>query len=96
MARLINADALKDKKIPVCTYDKENGIQSCDIVFVRHIDEAPTVDAAEVVLCKDCKHYGWEREPYRRGTHRFCRLHKGLVVVYRDTFCSYGERKDNG
>ena len=60
------------------------------------IDAQPTVDAVEVVRCKDCKHYGWEQEPCHGRTQRFCRLHKGLVVVYRDTFCSYGERKDNG
>ena len=57
--------------------------------------DAPTVDAVEVVRCKDCKHYGWEQEPCHGSTQRFCRLHKGLVVVDRDTFCSYGERKDN-
>ena len=59
------------------------------------LDKAPTVDAVEVVRCKDCKHYGWEQEPCHGRTQRFCNLNKGLVVVYRDTFCSYGERKDN-
>lgn len=53
----------------------------------------PTVDAVEVVRCKECKHYGWEQEPCHGKTWRFCRLHKGLVVVNRDTFCSYGERR---
>ena len=51
------------------------------------------VDAVEVVRCKDCKHYGWEQEPCHGRTQRFCKLHKGLVVVDRDTFCSYGERR---
>ena len=46
-----------------------------------------------VVRCKDCKHYGWEQEPCHGRTQRFCKLHKGLVVVYKDTFCSYGERR---
>ena len=45
------------------------------------------------VRCKDCKHYGWEQEPCHGRTQRFCKLHKGLVVVDKDTFCPYGERR---
>ena len=51
------------------------------------------IDAVPVVRCKDCKHYGWEQEPCHGKTQRFCKLHKGLVVMDRDTFCSYGERR---
>jgi hypothetical protein len=53
-------------------------------------------DVAPVVLCKYCKHYGCERTSHIGRTKQFCKLHKGLVVVNRDTFCSYGERKENG
>ena len=45
------------------------------------------------VRCKDCKHCGLEQEPCHGRTQRFCKLHKVLVVVGRDTFCSYGERR---
>ena len=92
MARLIDADALKEKKIPVCTYEKENGIQSFDIVFVRHIDEAPTVGAVEVVRCKDCTFcvFNSSNETFK------CRSMNGMYrTVVPDDFCSYGERKDN-
>ena len=53
--------------------------------------EAPTVDAVEVVRCRDCKH---------RGTD-YCIFHiKGepadeeLLRKLDNDFCSYGERKD--
>ena len=57
------------------------------------VEAAPTVDAVPVVRCKDCKHYGWEQESCHGRTQHFCKLHKGLVVVGKDTFCSYGERR---
>lgn len=54
--------------------------------------EAPTVDAVEVVRCRDCKH---------RGTD-YCIFHiKGepadeeLLRKLDNDFCSYGERKDD-
>ena len=51
-------------------------------------------EAVEVVRCKDCKHYGCEQEPSHGTVYHFCKRHKGLVVVRRDTYCSYGERKN--
>ena len=61
-------------------------------IALQIIENAPTVDAVEVVRCKNCKHYGWEQELRHGRTQRFCRLHKGLVCVTKDSFCSYGER----
>ncbi len=45
---------------------------------------------AELVRCVDCN--------YRRGDFFggfCCSLHKGLAMVTDESFCSYGERKDN-
>ena len=54
-----------------------------------------SVDAVEVVRCKDCKHY----KPQNQGTHRACTTPYCMRVVAAkvsaDDFCSYGERKDN-
>ena len=54
------------------------------------MENAPTVDAVEVVRCRDCKH--WHKEtlfcdymPYVEAQDR--------VNWYADDFCSYGERK---
>ena len=51
--------------------------------------EAPTVDAVEVVRCRDCKYH--EDTSITEYEH-CCLLSK--TVRYND-FCSYGERKDD-
>jgi hypothetical protein len=48
-------------------------------------------EMAEVVRCKDCKHY--------REGFCFCKnwwKDDGFTEVGETDFCSYGERKDNG
>jgi hypothetical protein len=66
--------------------------------------DAPTVDAVEVVRCKDCKHTrkknGHEQFMYNENV---CICTKediwGITQnepVWDDGFCSFGERKDNG
>ena len=59
------------------------------------IDDAPTVDAVEVVRCKDCKYIrpmidvvSGEEDGY------YCALNLGEVGF--NDFCSFGERNDNG
>ena len=48
-----------------------------------------TVDAVEVVRCKDCKHY------FHYGDEVYgCRTY-GMLKTNPDSFCSYGERKYN-
>ena len=51
------------------------------------IAELPSVDAVEVVRCKDCKHYS-RNEMFGVG---YCYGAEKKL----DDFCSYGERKDN-
>ena len=84
--RLIDANDLKQKAVP---HYFDN---CCYAVSVKDIDDAPTVDAVEVVRCKDCKYYeiGKDYLPY-------CNHCDGGIADYprKDDFCSYGERKDN-
>ena len=47
------------------------------------IDEQPTVDAVEVVRCKDCVSYG--------GTGWCC---EHDTCMEENDFCSYGERRE--
>ena len=54
----------------------------------RILQEAPTVDAVEVVRCRDCKWLYGVMDNY------CCINHKGLVEICENSFCSYGERKD--
>ena len=66
-------------------------------------DNAPAVDAVEIVRCKDCK--WWERyEDFNSG---YCHAAKHwhvssnweitIIRTYKeDFFCAYGERKADG
>ena len=68
-----------------------------DDIF-QALKDAPTVDAVEVVRCKDCK---WYKEGELLAPNKFCfrLMHptEDRHVGYNfsdDDFCSYGERKD--
>lgn len=85
--RLIDADALWRKFKSEPWYDNADR----DEIALPLVDEAPTVDAVEVVRCRECKH---------RGTDD-CIFHiKGepadeeLLLKLDNDFCSYGERKE--
>lgn len=53
-------------------------------------EDAPTVDAVEVVRCQDCEHW---KEPWLEGvTSGKCMLGKTMITE-PDHFCSYGERR---
>ena len=62
--------------------------------MIKALKEAPTVDAVEVVRCKDCKH----RYNGKDCTHPlFLSYSWGAIrKVKDDDFCSYGERRTNG
>ena len=57
--------------------------------------EAPTIDAVEVVRCRECKHHYWEQEPCHGKSVHYCKLpHMRGVEVFKEFFCYYGERKE--
>ena len=58
--------------------------------LVRFIEKQPTVDAVEVVRCKDCKH-----RKEKTCFHPCGGMWVGVELKGND-FCSHGERKDNG
>lgn len=88
--RLIDANALKAHMCRQCNI--ECGDEPCepdDCFIYNVIMDAPTVDAVEVVRCKDCT-YG-----VYAGLGKFmCDLHE--FVGKGDFYCASGERKDNG
>ena len=55
-------------------------------------EDAPTVDAVEVVRCKDCKH-AWIHPCGYVYCHRDGR-NAYEITFNLDSFCSYGERKE--
>lgn len=54
----------------------------------RIFDSTPTVDAVEVVRCKDCKH---RKRPLFAGNGIYCEEQRRHFEL--DDFCSYGERR---
>ena len=89
--RLLDANALKQRIV--------NRLLNGMIVgwLCGIVDDAPTVDAVEVVRCKDCKHY--DNSEGICWCHLNSKFYKGGVDWHgfpEDGFCSYGERKDDG
>ena len=76
-------------------------------LFRKRVELAPTIDAVEVVRCKDCTHYD---ERYRTVVEETGNVYCGGYCYHwdyeagmspnqvdGDDFCSYGERRtDNG
>ena len=96
MGRLIDIDRLCNdlaKRWSIADKKKEDLIRAvmADVVTPIVVSQ-PTVDAVEVVRCKDCKFV---------GTDATCCLvceREGMGLrpfhVYHEDFCSRGERKD--
>lgn len=85
MARLIDADTLRSN-IDCCDIETYND----KLTIVEQINEAPTVDAVEVVRCRDCAKDGLFTCP-------ICFIeNKTLHFINHspDFYCGEGERKD--
>lgn len=94
--RLIDANAVLEKlsrMIDYCKTDKKVNATIALFQVGDAIMDCKTVDAVEVVRCKDCKHYGYE--PYDNGD-KCCERWGEWIFPNEDDFCSCGERKDNG
>lgn len=87
MSRYINReDLLKNLKQFAPEYLKP--------LIVSLIEKQPTADVAEVVRCKDCKHFD-KNKGYRdtKFSFSFCdKFHHNIIT--ENDFCSYGERMD--
>ena len=75
--RLIDADKFEVYSHTLTSLDFDAGVLS----VLEKLDAAPTVDAVEVVRCKDCKYF----------KTRLCENEDN----YDDWFCADGERKEN-
>ena len=98
--RFIEAYSLMEafRRYMVENYDRERcaSEENCKLcergcLWRKVLTVAPTVDAVEVVRCKDCKHHDIFNDlPY-------CNHTRGLAgSVSQDGYCYLGERKDNG
>lgn len=93
MARLIDADGIRKKAVP---HTRGEHGYNANIrkwaVLVGDIDDAPTVDAVEVVRCRDCTKNGLFTCP-------ICFIeNKTLQFINHspDFYCGEGERRTDG
>lgn len=99
MARLIDADKrIAEIKKQYCTDCENYGGVKCRACWVDDamclIDDATTVDAVEVVRCRDCKRCFKHTTKRNRQYMWICMRNDTDLYVRPDDFCSYGERKD--
>lgn len=93
--RLIDANAL----IKEANTDGAYGY-----VDAKQIADAPTIDAVEVLRCRECKYWGDEDGKLQRSDgllYARCKVHNYLIdgrhtgwCPTENDFCSYGERKE--
>ena len=89
--RLINADALKevicDNVYPVTDYfnSRDYGMFWTGGIE-KAINEAPTIDAVQVVRCKGCRYYE------SKCDYPFCYYTENNVEP--DGYCSFGEKTE--
>ena len=77
--RLIDADALKEHvKKYTSVFAKYDWREICEM-----LNDAPTVDAVEVLRCKDCVYF-WDG---------VCTAHTDAICTDENEFCSWGEKR---
>ena len=79
--RLIDADSLEKDAA-------EFPHSAMASAFVKRIEEAPTVDAVQVVRCRDCRHRAYQFEQ-----DHYCRIVSNIMPD--DGYCSQGEKNEN-
>lgn len=90
----IDADSLIED-LELLAKHQESFRQSVILGVVHTIKAQSTIDAVEVVRCKDCKHHYWEQEPCHGKIVHYCELpHMRGIEVFKEFFCYYGERKN--
>lgn len=93
--RLIDADTLPEMETERC--DTTDAFEIKAKVAGRNhmrkiINDAPTIDAVQVVRCGECR----RAIPFSVAGNRdaFCHCDLFDATMTRKDFCSYGERKD--
>lgn len=83
--RLIDANALPYRVVNIV---KTGSVTQTSAVFSTDIAKAPTIDAVEVVRCRECKRHRKE------GCIDMVWCGKWGSQRLPDDYCSYGERRE--
>lgn len=97
--KLIDADAMKQTFCAECNHSIK--CDDCDIDY--HFTHAPTVDAVEVVRCKDCYYCATEKSFDKEYLYcdAFYEHAEGDLIgvslmVEPNHYCAWGERRKDG
>ena len=86
--RLIDAEAiarkLKRQYCAECNVVRQIQCSACWVNDVLELLDGDSMDAVEVVRCKDCIH--WDSQ------YNYCK--RKDITMYEESFCSYGERRE--
>lgn len=94
MARYIDADALREELDSILNWNTNDEYNMYSDTMVA-IDNAPTVDAVEVVRCKDCKYC--DKHTHCDGHEYYgcgCISPCDYPEVDLNHYCGYGERRE--
>lgn len=90
MSRLIDADALIAKMDDDAKHMKSSLALIFTYAEINDIKHQQTVDAVEVVRCKDCRHYGWTENRIPSEREWWC--YEWNDAREETDFCSHAER----
>lgn len=95
--RLIDADLLKEQMESVCM-----GIMAGTDSYIaplKTIDDAPTIEAVEVVRCKECKHFEYDHPYIIQGIpvlgHEVCNAWGDGCKTDENGYCFMAERRED-
>ena len=89
--RLIDANELKKRMCFKCNDEySDEPCEPGDCVFCNAINDAQTIDAVEVVRCRECFYY----TPVDKNTGKCAFLIGAHQYVVPDGYCYLGERKE--
>lgn len=83
--RLIDADALIEQMEAEAEHIEDSICKLVVETDIREVKYAPTIDAVQVVRCKDCEHW----VPHFKG----CVVNPCVNKWNADAFCSNGSRR---
>ena len=86
--RLIDATDFLDLFYVACAWQDKAFISAVEMV----VEDTPTVDAVEVVRCRDC---AWYQEKWQHGVDVCGKIMHNGLRVHPNFFCERGERKED-
>ena len=88
--RPVDADAIYNEALE---HHQKGEIEDWEFdSIINYLDGAPTINAVEIVYCKDCKYGSYDSKP--DGAMVCLRTNDGFWRKETD-FCSYGEYQTN-